>query len=394
MKILKVMFLVLFLLSSLPLFVFSAGVKADEKFVNVLCYHRFKERKPSEITNKKLGDIYSISPKRFDEQMAFLKDNGYNVISMSNYLLCMEGKAELPDKAVIISTDDGYSSVKDFAYPILKKYKFPSISYVYSVFMPVVDAKTGRSKHSNAMTDVDIKAMHDEGLMEFGSHSYTHPVMTKRGDMTDEQYCDFLITEIIKSKRYLERKLGFPIETLAYPYGAYSKEIMMVAEKAGYKAALSVAPSYNTIATNRYALKRTMVYNSTTIDKFKKILDKKPMKIKVVSPGDGDIITDGKTILKAELEEDSGLNTSTIRFVMGRVVLDDSKYDAQTKTLTYVYDKPLPHGVHDASVTAKDVEGNVREYAWMFEVGKPIKEGVLEAALSKIDVPKGAADAK
>jgi peptidoglycan/xylan/chitin deacetylase (PgdA/CDA1 family) len=371
MKLLKFLFLAVFLSAALPFY----AVCGDENVINVLCYHRFKERKPSEMTNKGLGDIYSITPKRFEEHMQFLKDAGYKVIPMSEYLAIMEGKEEMPAKAVVISIDDGYKSIKDQAYPILEKFKYPSVSYVYSVFLP---------GGKNSLKPEDAREMMSDGLMEFGSHSHTHPILTKRGKMTDKQYCDFLILEIITSKRYLERKLGVTMETMGYPYGAYSKEIFKVMEKAGFKAGLSVVPSYNTKDTYKYALKRTMIYNSTTVEKLKAILEKKPIKIKVVYPEDGDIITDAKPVLKAVLIEDAGLNTATIKFVMGRVKLDDSVYDPDTKTLTYTYDRPLPKGVHEPSITASGTEGSNRGYAWLFVVGISIKEGVLEEALSKI----------
>ena len=381
MKFLQILALVIFLSASLPFF----SICGDDNVINVLCYHRFKERKASQISDKKLGDIYSITPKRFEEHMQFLNDNGYKVIPMSEYVGLIEGKKDLPEKAVVLTIDDGYKSIKDEAYPILKKFNYPAIVYAYSVFMP-----GGKS----ALTPEEAKELLADGLMEFGSHSHTHPLLTSRKKMTDLQYAKFLIEEIITSKRYLERKLGITIETMGYPYGAYSKETHKALEKAGYKAGFSVVPSYNTKETHRYSLKRTMIYNSTTVEKLKAILEKKPIKIGVVYPEDGDIITDAKPVLKAELKEDAGLNTATIKFEMGRVTLKDSVYDPAAKTLTYTYDKPLSKGVHIASVKAKDMDGFQREYAWLFVVGKPVADGVLEDALSNTMLSKGEINGK
>ncbi|MEI7543079.1 MAG: polysaccharide deacetylase family protein [bacterium] len=368
MKFLKLLFIAIFLSTALPLFALSA----DENYINVLCYHRFKERKLSEVKNKQLGDIYSITPRLFEAHMQFLKDNGYKVISMTQYLRIVEAKEEIPVKTVVISIDDGYKSVKEQAYPILKKFNYPSIAFLYSNFLP-----GGR----NALTTEDVKELLSEGLMEFGSHSQTHPILTKRGKMTDEQYCDFLINEIINSKKYLEKKLGVTIDTIGYPYGAYSKEIEKVLAYAGYKAGFSVVPSYNTKETDRYALKRTMIYNSTTVEKLKAILEIKPIKIKAIYPQDGDIITDAMPVLKAIIQEDAEINTATIKFTMGRVVLKDSVYDSKTKTLSYEYNKPLSKGVHIAGIKAIDMSGFDHEYEWLIIVGKPIAKGVLEKAL-------------
>lgn len=368
MKFLKLLFIAIFLSTALPFFVLSA----DENYINVLCYHRFKERKLSEVKNKQLGDIYSITPKLFEAHMQFLQDNGYKVISMTQYLNILDGQEEIPAKTVVISIDDGYKSVKEQAYPILKKFNYPSISFLYSSFLP-----GGR----NALSVEDVKQLQSEGLMEFGSHSQTHPILTKRGKKTDKQYCDFLINEIINSKKYLEKKLGFPIDTIAYPYGAYSKEIETVLAHAGYKAGFSVVPSYNTKDTDKYALKRTMIYNSTTVEKLKAILEIKPIKINVVYPSDGVIITDAKPTLNAVLQEDAEINTATIKFTMGRVILKDSVYDSKTKTLNYEYDKPLSKGVHIAGIKAIDMAGFDHEYEWLIIVGEPIAKGVLEKVL-------------
>jgi uncharacterized protein (DUF488 family) len=127
-----------------------------------------------------------------------------------------------------------------------------------------------------------------------------------------------------------------------------------------------------------------MIYNSTTVEQLKAILEKKPIKVKSVFPDDGDVMINAMPVLKAELIEDAGINTATMKFAMGRVPLEDSVYDSDTKTLTYTYEKPLPKGVHIASIKAKDLNGFEREYAWSFIVGKPIAKGVLEDALSKI----------
>jgi len=366
MKIIKIILLVFIFV--LELFIASF---ADDKIVNVLCYHRFKLRKITDKEKKKWGDIYAIKPEQFDKQMNFLKENGYNVITMKDYIDYMYGKKEIPEKTVIITIDDGYSSIYEYAYPILKKYGFKATINLYQDFLP---------GGKNALTVQQIKEMHENGF-EFGCHSKSHPVLTKKEKMTDEEYVRFLEKEIIGSKEYLEKLLNFPIDTFAYPYGSYSKEVHLIIKKAGYKLAFSVVPSYNTKETNKFSLKRTMIYNSTTIDKLKEILEKKQLKVKDIYPDDGDVINDNTPELRATLVEDSNLNTATIKFKMGRVVLKDSIYNPITKMLSYSYSlnkSKLKNGTHIAKVVAQDNNGNEYESAWLFIVGKPTKLDLLE----------------
>ncbi|TFG35675.1 MAG: polysaccharide deacetylase, partial [Desulfobacterales bacterium] len=90
--------------------------------VTVLIYHRFGEdRYPT--TN--------VSAERFREQLAYLMINNYQVISVSDLVSAIEHKTPLPDKAVVITIDDGYRSVFDVAWPILQSFGYPFTVFLY-----------------------------------------------------------------------------------------------------------------------------------------------------------------------------------------------------------------------------------------------------------------------
>ncbi len=358
----KFIFFILFYLC------FLVSVFAEEKLINVLCYHRFKQRTEK---NKKQMDSYFVTPQQFEEQMQYLKENGYNVISMKKFIDYMYGEDDIPEKPVLITIDDGYKSIYDYAYPILKKYKFPATVFLYQVFFP------GGKSALNVNETMDLI----KNDFSFGCHSNTHPVLTKKNKLSDEEYIEFLKKEIIEPKKYLEKKLGIPIETFAYPYGSYSKEVHFIIKKAGYKLAFSVVPSYNTKDTDKFSLKRTMIYSSTTIDEFKEIFEKKQLKLKEFYPEDGSIIEEQRPVLKAQLLDDSYLNTVTIKFKMGRVILKDSIYNTETKMLSYSYTENksrLSFGTHNAKVIATGKDGKFYEYAWSFIVGRPLKINLSE----------------
>ncbi len=358
--------------------------KNEEALVNILCYHRFEERKITDPKKKQFGDIYYISPDVFEEHLKYLKDNKYNVIPMSEYVKFVESGKSAPKNTVVITIDDGYRSIYEKAYPLLKKYGYTATTYLYNNFLP---------GGKNALTVAQIKEMAADGF-EFGSHSATHPILTlkqktKKGKkylMDDREYLKFLETEIVGSKEYLEDKTGLVMDTIAYPYGAYSEEVIAFVKKAGYKAGFSVVPSYNTAETDKYALKRTMLYNNSDIEKFKKIFEKRQIKIKSVYPPDSAIIEERIPAIKAELAEDAGLNTATIKFMMGRVVLKDSVYNPDTKMLTYEYSTKMTLGTHEVRVIAKDDNDRSYEYAWMFIIGKHADPELLRKQTEKKQV--------
>jgi hypothetical protein len=91
--------------------------------VPVLSYHQFSATESNKMT---------VTKSAFQEQMKFLKDNGYRVITLDQLFDFLDFKAPLPRKSVVITIDDGWRSAYDIAYPILKAQGFPATLFVYT----------------------------------------------------------------------------------------------------------------------------------------------------------------------------------------------------------------------------------------------------------------------
>jgi len=346
------------------LFILAVGViyAADTKVVNVLCYHRFEPK------NGK--DAFAITPETFRKQLQYLKDNGYNVITVKTFLDYIDGKGEIPDKAVLLTIDDGYKNIYTKAFPVIQEFGYKPVLYIYQVF-------SGK----NALNPDEVREMMKAGFA-IGCHSNTHTLMPgkKRDEFADDKaYIKWLESEIVEPKAYLEKLYGVPVDTYAYPYGAYNTPMLDIIKKAGYKAAFSVVASWNTKDTNRFAFKRTMILQGMSMKQFAEILEKKPIMVENTYPDDGEITQDAKPVLKATLVDDSELNTATIKFKAAGDILDASVYDSKTKTLTYACDKPLKKGIYGRYVTAQGKDGKSKyEYAWLFIEGKPVDKNAIE----------------
>jgi hypothetical protein len=87
---------------------------ATEERLTVLSYH--------EIANsgEALNPDYSVTPTMFVRQMDWLRNNGFHFVSVDDLLADEAGRKPLPEKAVLITFDDGYRSMYDYAWPILK----------------------------------------------------------------------------------------------------------------------------------------------------------------------------------------------------------------------------------------------------------------------------------
>jgi peptidoglycan/xylan/chitin deacetylase (PgdA/CDA1 family) len=143
--------------------------------------------------------------------MRRLAKAGYTGVSARDWWNAHHGGPALPRKSVVITFDDGYSSITDYALPLLK-----SLGFRATVFI-VTSCIGGNNEWDRAWRQVPLmdadQIRYWAGFgMEFGSHSAKHRDLTQ---MTPPE----LERDISLSKDELCRVLGTDVITFAYPYG-------------------------------------------------------------------------------------------------------------------------------------------------------------------------------
>ena len=215
--------------------------------VIVLCYHRFED---------KTKDSLAIKPSDFEAQMQALKDSGIIVISMDDFLAWRRGEKGIPEKAAIISIDDGYLSGYNVAWPILKKFGYPFTIFIYTDYI-----KGGPKSGGQSISWDQLGEMRDAGV-DIEGHTVSHSSLNARKGKNDEQYLAWLKSEIVGSKEMLEKNLGIQIKAFAYPYGLHNQTVRDVVKQAGYEAAFTVwgrriAYGADPMMIGRYAIEST-----------------------------------------------------------------------------------------------------------------------------------------
>ena len=103
-----------------------------------------------------------------------------------------------------------------------------------------------------------VRVMSESGLIEFGAHTVSHPILT-RIPIDQAEY------EIRESKKKIEEETGKTVTALAYPNGGqadFSQAVMQAAEDAGIKVAFSLLSGptrYATVKKNAFAVRRTFL---------------------------------------------------------------------------------------------------------------------------------------
>src|SRR5262249_6465563 len=119
-----------------------------------------------------------LGASQFEQQMRYLKNEGYRVISLSEFLEWMQLKRQLPRRAVVLTFDDGYRAFREYAYPILKQLGFTATLFVYTDYVGA-----GR----NALSWDDLKALAAEGF-DVQAHSKSHADLRRAAGESDAQF--------------------------------------------------------------------------------------------------------------------------------------------------------------------------------------------------------------
>jgi peptidoglycan/xylan/chitin deacetylase (PgdA/CDA1 family) len=219
----------------------------------ILMYHAFGG----------VGDVpnrYVLPQRRFAWQMTLLKRLGYQVISLEEYLVCLRESRLPPECALVITIDDGYQDNYLLAYPVLRRYGFTATIFLVSGGGRNNWDEEGPLAGRPVMTTSQIHELQRAGI-SFGAHTRTHPSLP---EISTEQAWD----EISGVKTDLERELGAPVLTFAYPYGKDNGAIQTQAEQAGYLGACGVRRGLNTPAAPPFALYRTEIIGTASLFHF------------------------------------------------------------------------------------------------------------------------------
>jgi len=199
----------------------------------------------------------SVGPEQFETHLAYLRQAGYETISMSQLAFALSGHTELPPNPIIITFDDGYRDNYENAFPLLRKYGYTS---TFFVFTQVIDENNVRF-----LTWDMVKEMHQAG-MEFGSHSYSHPDMVGKNDA-------YQIFEVLASKEAIEERTGELTRFFAYPSGRYDELTIRVLQSAHFWGAVTTQWGAEQTYDNRFEMPRIRVRGNDTVEDLAEKLD-------------------------------------------------------------------------------------------------------------------------
>ena len=230
--------------------------KSNSIKIPIIFYHRlFNENEDDEK--------YSIQGKVFQKHLQYLSDNHFKTLLVDD-IYDLRFKDQEHGKIIAITFDDGSSSDYSIAFPLLKGYGFFASFFV----------TTGWVDTDRYMTWHNLSEMALSG-MSIQSHSVSHALLS-------DLNADDIFRELHGSKKILEMKLNRPVKFLSLPGGSYTRQVLRVAESAGYKGICTSKPGMSKIDNTNSScmeLNRFLITRQTSFDNFKAIVNGDQTKI-------------------------------------------------------------------------------------------------------------------
>jgi peptidoglycan/xylan/chitin deacetylase (PgdA/CDA1 family) len=234
--------------------------------IPVLMYHRVWPG---------LNDGLTITPEKLREQWLYLKEQGYNTVSLPDFLDIIKGKKAFSPKTILLTFDDGYHNNLTYVYPLLKELNWQAAIFI------IADTLDGTAKAQDGMDQrLSITDMlsFDPAIIQLGLHGYSHEDFNQAGV---EGIKDIMRRSVAA---FEQSKLPYH-KVLAYPYGARPKNSAVLKTmkqwfaEFGLEAAFRIGNQVSKVpAPDIYEIRRIDIKGTDSLADFKIKLKKGKLK--------------------------------------------------------------------------------------------------------------------
>ncbi len=205
--------------------------------IPVVMYHHVTE-------NPKRAGKYVILKSELEKDLDLIEKSGYTTVTVKDLIDYVDGKTVLPEKIIMITFDDGFESVRELAWPLLKKRNMKAVlSVVGSITETYAENKDRNVNYAYLNWD-DLRELSQSGDFEIQNHTYdmhntgsgSRKGLSRKSGESPVDYENALKDDLSRMQTLLKNLSGVDATAVVYPYGSYSKETLSVVKKLGFKA--------------------------------------------------------------------------------------------------------------------------------------------------------------
>ncbi len=279
----KIKNLILPVLISLVIFISALTPSAITPVFNsggtellILMYHGV-------LKDPKRTGKYVITPQKFEEDLVYLKKNGYGFVTAKQVVKYVFSGAPLPEKPVLLTFDDGMYNNLEYVLPLLEKHDAYAVFSVVGSYTDEYSEKDIVNPAYSYLRWCDINSLAASGRVEFANHSYdfhssagTRIGAAKKKSESDLEYIENFHSDTQKLQSAFQTNCNFQPFIYTYPFGSISRESRRALSKMEFLMSLSCTEGKNYIQRNENCLYLLKRFNRdgrlSTESFFKKIL--------------------------------------------------------------------------------------------------------------------------
>jgi peptidoglycan/xylan/chitin deacetylase (PgdA/CDA1 family) len=209
-------------------------------------------------------DPYTVTVDAFREQITWLSEHGFEVISLSCLLQSIQKRSYRNlRKKVVITFDDGYKDFLINALPILRDCNAPATVFLVTDMLGGSASWKKSGLHEPLMSEDEVRYIKSKGI-SLGSHTATHANLTLL-DQEDMQ------RQLEDSHDKLSH-LGESFYSFSYPWGQWSPQSVEAVKASGYECAVTVGEQPRNTAADAYFLPRIIMRHDINLKHFHMLL--------------------------------------------------------------------------------------------------------------------------
>ncbi|MCL4425174.1 MAG: polysaccharide deacetylase family protein [Firmicutes bacterium] len=215
---------------------------------------------------------YALTPAELEETFWRLKTEGYSPISLKHFHEFLQGRRKVPQKAVLITFDDGYEDLADFALPLTQKFRFPAVVFAVAKWF---EPHPRPEPHRPHLSTEQARRLLETGYWSLAGHSYDgHGVVPVEGGgvapfylarrwlcqegrrETEEERRGRVWQDILLTAQTLKKVGVREVMDFAYPFGAGDETTRSLLQEAGFAYHYTTEPGLNHAGQDLTRIKR------------------------------------------------------------------------------------------------------------------------------------------
>ena len=224
---------------------------------------------------------YVIRPETVESDLAWLKNHGYETVTVADLLAYVDDGMPLPERPVMITLDDGNLNNATYLLPLLEKYDMRAVVSVVGSYCETYSAHPDPNPAYAYLSWAEVGEISSGGRVEIQNHSYDMHRLTGRvgaGRLPgegDDAYRLALTSDAMRTQQMLTEHCGIRPTAYAYPYGNRGQGADAILADAGFRCTMTCEERVNRVTRDPSSLFSLGRFNRsgllTTTEMMKKV---------------------------------------------------------------------------------------------------------------------------